>query len=170
MTLNLGDSLASQPRRLLLAIGILGLTLVAGGLVLARTMNLAACPLCILQRMVYLLISVEVMLSLFSFRSYRSSFYTSIAVALTSGVGIWIAAYQTWLQRFAVDVSCTANQPWWESFVYWAGAKVPLLFEATGLCSEAGWKFLSLSIAEWSLLMFTAMAVGAVRVAVSSRR
>ena len=170
MTLAFTDSLASQPHRLLAAVGVLGILLVAGGLVLARTMNLAACPLCILQRMIYLLVSIEVILSLIAFRGYKSSFCTSLVVALTSAVGISTAAYQTWLQRFATDVSCSANQPWWESFVYWAGAQVPLLFEATGLCSEAGWKFLSLSIAEWSLLMFSLMALTAVRAASLSRR
>jgi disulfide bond formation protein DsbB len=34
-----------------------------------------------------------------------------------------------------------------------------LLFEASGLCSEAGWKLLGLSIAEWSLVAFSSMTV-----------
>lgn len=170
MTVALSASITRQPSRLLLAIGVLSIGLVVGGVVMARTMNLAACPLCILQRMVYLLISIEVMLSVIILRSYRSVYVASIVVALSSSIGVWIAAYQTWLQRFATVVSCTANQPWWESFVYWAGAQVPQLFEATGLCSEAGWKFLSLSIAEWSLLMFSAMTFAAVRAAWLCRR
>jgi disulfide bond formation protein DsbB len=170
MTLAFRGSMTKQPRQLLLAIGILGIGLVAGGLVLARTMNLAACPLCILQRMIYLLISVEVFVSLAIFRTYRSSFFASVLVGVTAAAGLWMAGYQTWLQRVAVNVSCTADQPWWESLVYWAGERVPLLFESTGLCSEAGWKFLSLSIAEWSLLMFAAMVMGAIRAAVLSRR
>jgi disulfide bond formation protein DsbB len=33
------------------------------------------------------------------------------------------------------------------------------MFEASGLCSEAGWKFLGLSIAEWSLFAFTSMTI-----------
>ena len=159
-----------QPRRILLLIGVLGFALVAGGLVLARTMTLAACPLCILQRMLYLLAAFEVILSLIIFRTQKSSFYVALVVASTASLGVWIAGYQTWLQRFATDTSCSANQPWWERFVYWAGEQSPLLFEATGLCSEAGWKFLSLSIAEWSLLMFSAMTVGALRAAWLARR
>ncbi len=159
-----------QPRRILLLVGVLGFALVASGLVLARTMNLAACPLCILQRMLYLLAAFEVTLSLIIFRTQKTSFYIALLVATTTSLGVWIAAYQTWLQRFATDVSCSANQPWWERFVYWAGEQSPLLFEATGLCSEAGWKFLSLSIAEWSLLMFSAMTVGALRAAWLARR
>ena len=158
-------SFFSQPRGILLAIGVLGFALVAGGLVLATTMNHAACPLCILQRMLYLLVSLEVTLTLLTFRQPRTLGWPANLIAATAGLGVWIAAYQTWLQRFATDVSCTANQPWWEQFVYWAGEISPLLFEATGLCSEAGWKFLSLSIAEWSLLMFFAMTGGALRAA-----
>ncbi len=46
-----------SPRLLLGAIGLGGIALVAGGIALARTMNLAACPLCILQRMLYLLLA-----------------------------------------------------------------------------------------------------------------
>ena len=80
----------------------------------------------------------------------------AMVLALT---GAGIAAYQTWLQRFAKGVSCTADQPWWEHFVNWAGTQWPLMFEASGLCSEAGWKFLGLSIAEWSLIAFTSMTI-----------
>ena len=152
-----------------MAIGLLGILLVAGGIVLARTMNLAACPLCILQRMIYLLVAFDALVVLSLFRGPRLTWIGSIVVAHTAALGAFVAAYQTWIQRFAKDVSCTANQPWWESFVYWAGEQVPILFSATGLCSEAGWKFLSFSIAEWSLLMFVSMSVAAIRAAWLSR-
>jgi disulfide bond formation protein DsbB len=33
------------------------------------------------------------------------------------------------------------------------------MFEASGICSEAGWRFLGLSIAEWSLIAFTSMTI-----------
>jgi disulfide bond formation protein DsbB len=132
------------------------LALVAGGVVLAKTMNLAACPLCILQRMLYLTLLLEAMLA-WPLANRGAGRIASLLMACTAATGVYFAGYQTWLQRFAGNVSCTADQPWWEQMVYWAGAKVPLLFEATGLCSEAGWKFLGLSIAEWSLLIFSAM-------------
>ena len=47
------------PRGLFAGTGIVALGLVAGGVFLAQTMNLAACPLCVLQRMLYLLLSLE---------------------------------------------------------------------------------------------------------------
>ncbi|MBI5898177.1 MAG: disulfide bond formation protein B [Rhodocyclales bacterium] len=146
-------------RGLIGATGLTAFGLVAGGVVLAQTMNLAACPLCILQRMLYLLLALEASLALSLARTATAKRLAALPMLATALIGAGIAAYQTWLQRFAKGVSCTADQPWWEHFVNWAGSQWPLLFEASGLCSEAGWRFLGLSIAEWSLAAFTAMSV-----------
>lgn len=148
-----------MPRGLFAATGIGAVGLVAGGLILANTMNLAACPLCILQRMLYLLLALEAMAAWMLAGSTRLRQAAAFLMAVTAATGVFIAAYQTWLQRFAKGVSCTADQPWWESFVNWAGSQWPLMFEASGLCSEAGWKFLRLSIAEWSLIAFACMTI-----------
>lgn len=142
-------------RAILGTVGLLCLGLVAGGVVLAKTLNLAACPLCILQRMIYLLLALEALAAV----SLRAPRPAAPLMAATGAYGAYWAGYQTWLQRFARDASCTADQPWWERLVYWAGEQSPLLFEATGLCTEAGWRLLGLSIAEWSLAAFAAMTL-----------
>jgi disulfide bond formation protein DsbB len=147
------------PRGLFAGTGIVALGLVAGGVLLAQTMNLAACPLCVLQRMLYLLLALESLVAWMLAGSKPGRRVAALVMAATALTGASIAAYQTWLQRFAKGVSCTADQPWWEQFVNWAGSQWPLLFEASGLCSEAGWKFLGLSIAEWSLVAFTSMTI-----------
>jgi disulfide bond formation protein DsbB len=137
---------------------VAGTGLVGGGLYLAKTLNLAACPLCILQRMTYLALALVSLLGLVV-SSKRAKALPALLNLALAGTGAFIAGYQVWLQRFATDISCTANAPWWENFVYWAGEKIPVLFEATGLCSEAGWKFLGLAIADWSLLAFMGLFV-----------
>lgn len=147
------------PRGLFAATGLVALGLVAGGMVLQQTLNLAACPLCILQRMLYVLLTLEAIAAWPLAGSPPTRRAAALAMLATALTGVWIAAYQTWLQRFAKGVSCTADQPWWEAFVNWAGSQWPLLFEASGLCSEAGWKFIGLSIAEWSLIAFTSMSI-----------
>ncbi|MCX7150058.1 MAG: disulfide bond formation protein B [Rhodocyclales bacterium] len=151
------------PRGLFAATGLVAVGLVAGGMFLQQTLNLAACPLCILQRMLYLLLALEAiaawMLAGSSHPKALPRSAAALVMAATTITGAGIAAYQTWLQRWAKGVSCTADQPWWESFVNWAGSQWPLMFEASGLCSEAGWKFLGLSIAEWSLIAFTSMTI-----------
>jgi disulfide bond formation protein DsbB len=145
------------PRGLIAATGLAAFGLVGGGVILAQTMNLAACPLCILQRMLYLLLAAEALIAWTLVRNPLPTRLAAMLMAATALTGAGIAAYQTWLQRFAKGVSCTADQPWWEAFVNWAGSQWPLLFEASGLCSEAGWKLLVMSIAEWSLVAFSAM-------------
>lgn len=151
-----------SPRILIAGTGLVALGLVAGGVVLAQTLNLAACPLCVLQRMLYLLLAA-LSLPAFALASRTTWRRTLTAVmAACAATGVWIAAYQTWLQRFARGVSCTADQPWWEEFVNWAGGLWPLMFEGSGSCSEAGWKLFGLSIAEWSLIAFSAMAVATI--------
>jgi disulfide bond formation protein DsbB len=151
------------PRGLFAATGLAAVGLVGGGLILAHTLNLAACPLCILQRMLYLLLALEAvaawLLAGFASAGMLPRRLAALVMAATALTGAGIASYQTWLQRFAKGASCTADQPWWEHLVNWAGAQWPLMFEASGLCSEAGWKFLGLSIAEWSLVAFTSMTI-----------
>lgn len=146
--------------RIVFALTLLaGTGLVGGGLYLAETLNLAACPLCILQRMLYLALATSSLIGLCLPRRPLSQTLVALGNTALSGTGVFVAGYQVWLQRFATDISCTANAPWWEEFVYWAGQKIPRLFEATGLCSEAGWKFLGLAIADWSLLAFIGLLI-----------
>jgi len=147
------------PRGLFAATGLAALGLVVGGVFLAQTLNLAACPLCILQRMLYLLLACEAVAAWLMAKATLPRRAAALLMAATTLTGVWIAAYQAWLQRFAKGVSCTADQPWWEQLVNWAGSQWPLMFEASGICSEAGWKFLGLSIAEWSLIAFTSMTI-----------
>jgi disulfide bond formation protein DsbB len=127
--------------------------LVVTGVLMSEFMHLAACPLCIIQRMVYLLV---VLLALVGIPLAKTAARRVLAAASAgaAGVGVFVAGYQTWIQRFAPDTSCSGRPTWWEDLVDWAGHQVPLLFRADGICSDPGWKFLGLSIAEWSLGCF----------------
>lgn len=147
-------SLFPTPRTVFLLILGVCLALVAGGVAMSYFMGLAACPLCIIQRMIYLAIAFAVILALPIFRFRVGRVLGSLMVFLLAGLGMFVAGYQTWIQRFSPDTGCSGRMTWWEEFVDWAGSEVPLLFESSGLCSDPGWVFLGLSIAEWSLLFF----------------
>jgi disulfide bond formation protein DsbB len=144
-----------SPRLVFIVPIAVGLGLVGGGIVIAQTLGLAACPLCIIQRMLYLLLAVIALPGLLLGRGGRIG--VALLLAGTAATGAFVAGYQVWIQRFAQEVNCSANQPWWERMVDWAGERVPMLFEANGLCSDPAWKFLSLSIADWSLLIFSGL-------------
>lgn len=133
--------------------------LVGGGLYLATALRLAACPLCIIQRMLYMVLAVLSLIGIAVAQRRAGQAVFALLNAVVAGTGVFVAAYQVWLQRFAHNVSCTADEPWWESFVDWAGMKVPFLFEANGMCSDPAWKFLGLSIADWSTLAFAGLLI-----------
>ena len=128
--------------------------LVLFGIILAQTLGLAACPLCIWQRMMYLLFALLAAIGYFLAGKRLWRVLTGILMAGAAATGTGIAGYQVWIQRFAPMTTCAGREPWWEAFVRRAGEQVPILFKASGLCSDPAWKFLSLSIADWSLLCF----------------
>jgi len=149
---------------------ILSLSLVGGGTYFSQVMRLAACPLCIVQRMLYLCLGVAALLGLLAAKSRWGRRFMALLMAAIAGTGVFVAGYQTWLQRWARDVSCTNDYPWWEQAVDWAGARWPMLFQPNGLCSDPAWKFLSLSIAEWSLVMFSSLLLLSVYTALRKAR
>lgn len=133
---------------------VIGMGLVGGGVLLAELLRLAACPLCILQRMLYLIVSGAAVLGLIagSQRLWRRT--AALLLTASAATGAFVAGYQTYIQRFAQDTQCSGAMAWWEVLVDWAGERVPLLFHASGLCSDPEWKFIGLSLAEWSLVAF----------------
>jgi len=143
----------SDPRLPFLICGGVSLMLVVFGVLLAEFMRLAACPLCIWQRILYLLIALLAGIGLL-LGSGLGRRVIAFLMTTSAATGAGIAAYQTWLQSLPIPIPCGVDQPWWERFVNWAGEQLPLLFKGSGLCSDPSWVFIGLSIAQWSLLLF----------------
>lgn len=148
-------SLFAFPRAPFLLTLVTTLSLVGGGVLMSQFMRLAACPLCIIQRMLYLLLALVALGGLSLAASGIGRRLAALLMAATAGTGAFVAGYQTWIQRFAPMTSCSGKMPWWEELVEWSGNLLPLLFKSDGICSDPGWKFLGFSIAEWSLVFFT---------------
>lgn len=134
---------------------VTGLLLVFGGVMFSEFMRLAACPLCIIQRMLYLMLAIFAGFGIAVSARPLAARFVALAMTLTAGTGIFVAGYQVWIQRFAPATNCSPYPTWWEDMVDRAGEMVPILFKASGLCSDPAWKFLDLSIADWSLCWFT---------------
>ncbi|MBI4995929.1 MAG: disulfide bond formation protein B [Rhodocyclales bacterium] len=134
---------------------VASLGLVFGGVLLAEFLRLAACPLCIIQRTLYLLLAVVAGIGIAVAARPLAPRFAALAMVLTAATGIFVAGYQVWIQRFAPATNCSPYPTWWEEMVERAGEVVPILFKASGLCSDPAWKFLGLSIADWSLCWFS---------------
>lgn len=155
----------THPRFLIGAIGVFSFSLVAVGVAMAQFLNLAACPLCIWQRIFYLLVALfaAIGFALAAHGNARRVF--AFLMVIAAGCGLFVAGYQVWIQRFSKAATCGMNEPWWETVVYWLGEQIPLLFGVNGLCSDPAWKFLSLSIADWSTLLFSGILAGSLAAA-----
>ncbi|MDR2837295.1 MAG: disulfide bond formation protein B [Azonexus sp.] len=138
-----------------LALGCFGL--VAFSMALQEMLRLAPCPLCIFQRLLYMVIGVLALVG-FLLPSARPLWRGVIGAAALLGAGV--AAYQTWMQFYPELASeCGFSDPnLIERLVDWLGMQFPSLFLATGFCTSIEWSFLGLSMANWSLLIFPGIA------------
>jgi len=116
--------------------------------------GLLPCPLCIFQRMAYWLIGIT---ALFAFihnpRQLGKHIYCGL-ITFFSLTGVIVAGRQAWLVRFPEAFECGISPE--EAFLN----ELPLaqwwvdMFEANGDCSESTWQLLSLTMPDWSLLIF----------------
>lgn len=139
-----------------LGLGCLGLVVIA--LELQALLHLAPCPLCIFQRLLYIVIGVIGVLG-FVWPAGRA-----LWAALAGGLGVLgvgVAGYQTWMQAFPnLAPECSFVDPnAIERLVDWLGTEWPSMFLATGFCSSRDWEFLGLSMANWSVPIFVGIVI-----------
>ena len=138
-----------------LALGTLGL--VAAGMELQQLFRLAPCPLCIFQRLLYIVIGLVALAGVLL--PGGRLLWSALIAALALG-GVAVAGYQTWMQAFPHLVTeCGYSDPSLiERLVDWLGMQWPGLFLATGFCTSREWEFLGLSMANWSLVAILGIA------------
>ena len=118
------------------------------------------CPLCLVQRAFYFgLLFVFLVAAVHDPKGSTSRVYGVLALLLAAG-GVATAGRQVWLQHLPAD-----EVPKCGPDLYFMLDNFPLsktitnLFRGSGECAEVTWKFLGLSIAEWSLGWFLAFGV-----------
>lgn len=146
-----------QPRLPYAITFILASSLFAGAVYLGEAYGLAACPLCILQRMACLALAAAALPGLIC-NARASRLISALLMLISSLTGAGIAGYQSYIQRVPQDVQCSGQAAWWELLVDRAGAAFPQLFMANGLCSDPAWKLFGLSLAEYALMGFLLLA------------
>lgn len=142
------------------AIGLASAALAAGSIVLTAWMDLHPCHLCIFQRLLFMLITALGFAAVFE----RARHWAGPLVMPLAVIGAVTAGYQSWLQaQPPAAASCVAADPSpIELLVDWLGQQAPSLFLATGYCGDTELVILGLSLANGSLLAFTAcLGVGA---------
>ncbi|MBT0960910.1 disulfide bond formation protein B [Denitromonas iodatirespirans] len=150
-------SLLDRPRLPFFALFLVGSGLLGFGLYLQHVVGLEPCPMCIMQRYAF---AVATLFGLVgglhgSTGSGRKVYGALITLFALAGGGV--AAWQSWMQRFPPNLAeCGPGIEYlMESFPL--TELLPMIFRGAGDCTAIDWTFLGLSIANWSLLSFTAV-------------
>ncbi len=153
----------TPPRLLWLLLALAAAGLVASSLVLTAWLDLHPCPLCIFQRLLFMVIAVLGLAACLLRGGWQR--LAGGFILLLSGFGIGVAGYQSWLQAQPPgSAACAGGEPGAiERLVEWLGQRLPELFLATGFCEEKELVILGLSLANWALIAFAVFFGLAVR-------
>jgi len=125
------------------------------GLYLEHVHDLEACPLCIFQRIAYTaIIFIALIGAIHNPRNLLQNIYKLLMV-ISSITGAAIAGRQIWLQHLPPELvpECGPGLDYMFN-VFPFGEALKMIFTGSGECAEVKWRFIGLSIAEWSLIMF----------------
>lgn len=154
-----------------LAVFLIIAGLLSYGYYLQFVKYLDPCPLCITQRFFYYGIAIMALIGVFTYRSWKAQRLVGLLAAASAIGGIVTAGRQVWLQHLPADQvpECGPGlQFWLENMPFMR--TLELLFKGDGNCAEVNWRFLGLSIAEWSLAWFVIFLLIALRMVFMRKR
>lgn len=135
-------------------------SLLGFGLYLEHVVGLEPCPLCVFQRIAYIVVALFALIAaIHNPQKLFARIYTGLMfVASLCGAGI--AGRQVWLQHLPEDKipECGPGLEYMLDVFPLADA-LKMILSGSGECAEVQWTFLSFSIAEWSILCFVGLTV-----------
>jgi protein dithiol:quinone oxidoreductase len=148
----------TSTRQVLVLISAGCVALLAFGLYLQHVVGLEPCPMCIVQR--YALILVALVAGLTAASGRRGVHVTGVVLmGVTAGFGAFVAARQSWLQWYPPEVVTCGRDLYGMIETFPLKRAVPMIFKGGGDCTKVDWTFLGGSIANWSFVCFSAIAV-----------
>jgi disulfide bond formation protein DsbB len=144
--------------------------LLAFGYYLQYVQGLQPCPLCLVQRGFFYAVLVTFLVAALHGPGKTGVRVYSIVAFLFAAGGAAVASRQVWLQHLPAD-----KVPQCGPDLFFMLENLPLattlkkLVAGSGECAAVDWTFLGLSIAEWSLAWFVALALYAAWLALRAR-
>lgn len=145
----------------LFASGLMGF-----GLYLQYVKHQEPCPLCMVQRVIFIaILAVFAIAALHGPKRVGERIYAALIMLLSlSGVGV--AARHIWIQHLPPELvpACGPGLDYMLETLPMSNVLEELM-RGSGECAAHGWTFLTLGIPEWSLLCYLALAIWAVLIA-----
>jgi disulfide bond formation protein DsbB len=146
------------PRRALALICAACVAMLAFGLYLQHVVGLEPCPMCVVQR--YALVLLALFAGLASLSRRRGLQWTGALLGLVMAVGgAYTAARQSWLQWHPPEVVSCGRDIYGMIETFPLQRALPMIFRGSGDCSKIDWTLFGLSIANWSFIAFTVLAL-----------
>lgn len=149
---------AKSLRRILTLVSLACLAMLAFGLYLQHVVGLEPCPMCIVQR--YALVAVVVFAGIAAALRSRAGWFIGSLLALVASVfGAFVAARQSWLQWHPPEFATCGRDFYGMIESFPLQRAIPMIFRGSGDCTQIDWTFLGGSIANWSFVCFTLLAL-----------
>ena len=126
-------------------------------------MDLEPCPLCILQRLAFVAIGLVCLVAaIHNPQRIGNKIYAAL-VGISALSGLGVSLRHSWLQRNPPEfVECGAGLEYWLETLP-VGEVLQKILTGSGECSDVVWRFLGLSIPEWTAIMYCAFILFAIR-------
>tara|TARA_R110002072_G_scaffold14582_9_gene60233 strand:- start:45193 stop:45702 length:510 start_codon:yes stop_codon:yes gene_type:complete len=150
-------------RLFFIALFIACLSLLSFGLYLEHVRGLEPCPLCAFQRLAYVAITVVALIAAIHNPTDIFRIVYNMLLIIFALIGAAIAGRQTWLQHLPAELvpECGPGLEYMLE-VFPLGQALKMVFSGSGECAEVHWQFIGLSIAEWSLICFSSIALATI--------
>jgi len=150
----------------LFASGLMGF-----GLYLQYVKHQDPCPLCMVQRVIFIAILAMFAIAALHGPKRVGQWLYGIVIGLLSASGIAVAARHIWIQHLPPDQvpACGPGLDYMLDTMPMARVLKELM-HGSGECAAKGWSFLTLGIPEWSLLCYFALGVWALLIALRKGR
>lgn len=153
--------------RILYLIGALTVAGLMGfGFYLQYVKHQDPCPLCMVQRVIFIAIMVSFILAMLHHPKKIGQRVYAGLIGVLSLSGIAVASRHIWIQNLPKDQvpACGPGLDYMLETMPMANVLKEVL-HGSGECAEKGWTFLTVGIPEWSLLCYIGLGVWAVMIA-----
>lgn len=154
---------ALSPRWLYLAGAIVVAIMFASALYLQYVLRQEPCPLCMVQRVIFIAIGVVFVIAALHNPKRIAARVYSVLVVLLALTGVAVASRHIWIQHLPKDQvpACGPGLDFMLKNFPMADVWQELM-HGSGECAAKGWTFLTLGIPDWSLVAYLVLGVWAV--------
>src|SRR5487761_2130798 len=159
--LKIWDSISK--RRLYLAGALIVASLFCSALYLQYVLRQDPCPLCMVQRVIFIAIGVLFFIAALHNAKRAGAKVYSVLIALFAVGGVGVASRHIWIQHLPADQVPACGPGLDFMLKHFPMSEVwQELMHGSGECAAKGWTFLTLGIPEWSLVWFVLLGVFAI--------